>query len=56
MKKFFEVKEPKTKRRKMNFLWRYRADYLFMLPYLVIFFLFQVMPVLVSIVLGFTNF
>ena len=56
MRKFFKEKQPKTKKRKMNFLWRYKADYLFMLPYLVIFFLFQVMPVLVSVVLGFTNF
>lgn len=35
---------------------RHKADYLFMLPYLLIFFVFQVLPVLVSIVLGFTYF
>lgn len=46
----------KCKKRKQNFLLRYKADYLFMLPYLIIFFLFQVLPVLVSIVLGFTYF
>lgn len=56
MREFLKEKKPTTKKRKTNFLWRYKADYLFMLPYLVIFFLFQVMPVLVSIVLGFTNF
>lgn len=44
------------KRKKKNFLLRYKADYLFMLPYLTIFFLFQVLPVLVSIILGFTYF
>lgn len=35
---------------------RYKADYLFMLPYLIIFFTFQVLPVLISIVFSFTNF
>lgn len=35
---------------------RYKADYLFMLPYLIIFFTFQVLPVLISIIFSFTNF
>ena len=34
----------------------HKSDYLFMLPYLIIFFLFQVLPVLASVVLGFTYF
>lgn len=45
-----------TKKRKSCFLWRYRADYLFMLPYLTVFLIFQVLPVLISIVLSFTYF
>lgn len=56
MKKLLTEHNPTKQKRKQNFLWYYRADYLFMLPYLIIFFLFQVMPVLVSVVLGFTNF
>lgn len=40
----------------MKKLLRYKADYLFMLPYLMIFFTFQVLPVLISIVFSFTNF
>lgn len=40
----------------MKKLLRYKADYLFMLPYLIIFFTFQVLPVLISIVFSFTNF
>ncbi len=42
--------------KKKNFLLRYKSDYLFMLPYLIIFFTFQVLPVLISIVFSFTNF
>lgn len=42
--------------KKKNFLLRYKADYLFMLPYLIIFLLFQILPVLASVVLGFTYF
>ncbi len=42
-------------RRKHN--WRsYAEDYLFMLPYLIIFFVFTVLPVVVAIVLSFTYF
>lgn len=41
-------------KKSLFFLKKYKSDYLFMLPYLVIFFTFQVLPVLVSIVLGFT--
>ena len=40
----------------MKKLFRYKADYLFMLPYLIIFFAFQILPVLISIVFSFTNF
>lgn len=35
---------------------RYRSDYLFMLPYLSVFFLFMVLPVLVAVFLGFTSY
>lgn len=48
--------EKKKKKRKTNFLIKYKADYLFMLPYLIIFFLFQILPVLASVVLSFTYF
>ena len=41
-------------KKSLFFLKKYKSDYLFMLPYLVIFFTFQVLPVIVSIVLGFT--
>ena len=34
----------------------YSGDYLFMLPYLLIFFTFVLLPVLISIVLSFTRF
>lgn len=44
------------KKRKTSFLKKYKADYLFMLPYLIIFFLFQILPVLASVVLSFTYF
>ena len=37
-------------------LLKYKADYLFMLPYLLIFATFQVVPVLISIVFSFTDF
>lgn len=35
---------------------RYSEDYLFMLPYLLIFFTFVLLPVLISVVLSFTRF
>lgn len=38
------------------FCLRYGADYLFALPYLAVFFTFTLLPVLISIVLGFTRF
>lgn len=38
------------------FLLKYKADYLFMLPYLAIFILFQVVPVIISIIFSFTDF
>lgn len=41
---------------KHNVLCRYREDYLFMLPYALIFITFTVLPVLLSLLLGFTNF
>jgi multiple sugar transport system permease protein len=37
-------------------LFRYKDDYLFMLPYLIIFLIFTIIPVIVSIVLSFTYF
>lgn len=37
-------------------MWNSREDYLFMLPFLVLFFVFTVLPVLISIVLSFTYF
>lgn len=40
----------------MSKIKKYKSDYLFMAPYLVIFLLFQVLPVLMSIVLSFTSF
>lgn len=40
----------------MSKIKKYKSDYLFMTPYLVIFVLFQVLPVLMSIVLSFTSF
>lgn len=40
----------------MSKIKKYKSDYLFMAPYLVIFVLFQVLPVLMSIVLSFTSF
>ncbi len=40
----------------MSKIKKYKSDYLFMTPYLVIFLLFQVLPVLMSIVLSFTSF
>ena len=43
-------------KRKKNFLKRYKTDYLFMAPYLIIFLLFQILPVLMSIILSFTYF
>lgn len=46
----------KLKNRKRFFLLKYYDDYLFMLPYLLIFFCFSVAPVLISIGLSFTYF
>lgn len=46
----------KVKNRKRFFLLKYYDDYLFMLPYLLIFFCFSVAPVLISIGLSFTYF
>lgn len=40
----------------MSKIKKYKSDYLFMAPYLLIFVLFQVLPVLMSIVLSFTSF
>lgn len=44
------------KKKQKNFLLKYKSDYLFMAPYLVIFLLFQILPVVISIILGFTYF
>lgn len=40
----------------MPALWRYREDYLFMLPYLILFVLFTVVPVIASVGLSMTYF
>lgn len=37
-------------------IWKHRNNYLFMSPFLIIFFVFTVIPVVVSIVLSFTHF
>lgn len=45
------------KKRKIRLFWsRYGEDYLFMFPYMLIFFAFFLLPVLISMVLSFTNF
>lgn len=46
----------KQKKKRKNFLIRYKSDYLFMAPYLLIFLLFQVLPVVMSVGLSFTYF
>lgn len=51
--------QPKSSRRKNGhtiIFVKYREDYLFMLPYLLIFSVFTVFPVLISLFLGFTRF
>lgn len=45
-----------SRKRKMPALWRYREDYLFMLPYLILFVLFTVVPVIASLGLSMTYF
>jgi len=50
--KYSKALEPK----RANFLWRFREDYLFMLPFLSIFFIFTVVPVITSMILSFTDF
>ena len=45
-----------SRKRKMPALWRYREDYLFMLPYLILFVLFTVVPVIASVGLSMTYF
>lgn len=46
----------KKKRNVLKLMWASKEDYLFMLPFLVLFFIFTVLPVVVSIVLSFTYF
>lgn len=46
----------KKKRSVLKEIWKCKEDYLFMLPFLVLFFIFTVLPVLVSIFLSFTYF
>ncbi len=50
------AKPLKKKRNIFKEIWHCREDYLFMLPFLILFFVFTVLPVVVSIVLGFTYF
>lgn len=47
---------PKNKSRVSLFLSKYKDDYLFILPYMIIFSTFVLLPVLISIVLSFTRF
>lgn len=53
-----EMKQNKTvtSRKGIYSLWRYREDYLFMMPFLVIFFIFTIIPVVASILLSFSYF
>ena len=46
----------KAKKKRKNFLVKYKSDYLFMAPYLLVFLLFQVVSVVMSIALSFTYF
>ena len=50
-----QINKPlKKKRYVLKEMWQAREDYLFMLPFLVLFFIFTVLPVVVSIFLSFT--
>lgn len=49
-----ELNEKRIKRK--GTFERYRADYLFMLPYLLVFFVFQILPVIISIVFSLTDY
>ena len=52
-----QINKPlKKKRYVLKEMWQAREDYLFMLPFLVLFFIFTVLPVVVSIFLSFTYF
>ncbi len=53
--RFFMANSIKKKKLRL-FMSRYGEDYLFMFPYMLIFFAFVLVPVLISIVLSFTNF
>lgn len=44
------------KKKKVPAIVKYKADYLFILPYFIVFFLFSVLPVLISIFYSFTSF
>ena len=44
----------KKKRHVFKEMWQAREDYLFMLPFLALFFIFTVLPVVISIFLSFT--
>ncbi len=49
-------KAPLNKASKLRKFRGYAEDYLFMLPYLIIFFVFTVLPVIIAIILSFTYF
>ena len=52
-----QINKPlKKKRYVLKEMWQAREDYFFMLPFLVLFFIFTVLPVVVSIFLSFTYF
>lgn len=50
------IEKPGKQKRRTNALIKYREDYLFMLPYLVLFATFTVIPVVISIGFSFTHF
>ena len=56
MNQVAKISVDKPRKRKKNPLIRYADDYLFILPYMLLFVVFTVLPVLISIFLSFTYF
>ena len=56
MNQVAKISVDKPRKRKKNPLIRYADDYLFLLPYMLLFVVFTVLPVLISIFLSFTYF
>ena len=50
------LKQKKSQDNLFSILRKYKDDYLFMLPYYTVFFLFSILPVLISIFFSFTYF